>query len=73
MRATSSTFTLKERQIVELLARGKTSKEIAEHLNITIGTVGSHRKALCRKLNVHSTAELIQYATIDWVSQRIFL
>ena len=52
-------LTARERQILLLLAQGKSSKEIAVLLGITIATVASHRKSICHKLNVHSVAELI--------------
>jgi DNA-binding CsgD family transcriptional regulator len=51
-------LTHRERQILELVGQGRTSKEIATTLNIMDGTVGEHRKNLCRKLNLHSTCEL---------------
>lgn len=55
-------LTNREYQILTLLACGRTSKEIATRLNISLATVGSHRRSLCRKLNVHSTAELVHWA-----------
>jgi DNA-binding CsgD family transcriptional regulator len=56
-------FTRRESQVLLLLGHGRTSKEIAALLGITVGTVSNHRKSLCRKLKVHSTAELIHEAT----------
>ncbi len=56
-------LTARERDVVVLLGMGKTSKEIALALHISVGTVGNHRKSLCRKWRVHSTAELVQRAT----------
>ncbi len=58
------TFTHRERQILHLLGAGRTSKEIADFLDLNISTVGSHRKSICRKLGIHSTAELVCYAVI---------
>jgi DNA-binding NarL/FixJ family response regulator len=52
-------FTSRELQVMSLLGQGKTTKEIASGLNIGTGTVGAHRKSICRKLGVHSTVELI--------------
>jgi DNA-binding CsgD family transcriptional regulator len=52
-------FTARELEILKLLGQGKTSKEIAVLLNVSVTTVASHRKNLCRKLGAHSTAELI--------------
>src|SRR5262245_1489848 len=56
-------LTTREQQILELLAQGKSSKEIASALRVTVATVASHRKALCRKLNIHSVAGLVHWAT----------
>jgi DNA-binding CsgD family transcriptional regulator len=56
-------LTTKEREIMNLLGQGKTSKEIAAALKLKPATIASHRKNLCRKLNVHSTAELIHHAS----------
>jgi DNA-binding CsgD family transcriptional regulator len=63
MNPLSNGLTTREHEVMILLGRGKTSKEIAIQLKISAATVGSHRKALCRKLNVHSTAELVHFAT----------
>jgi two-component system NarL family response regulator len=52
----------RESQILALIAMGKTSKEIAASLKISVATIGSHRRNICRKLGIHSTAALIQYA-----------
>ena len=45
-----------------LLAEGKATKEIANILKLSCDTIADHRKNLCKKLKVHSTAELIVYA-----------
>lgn len=55
-------LTSREREILHLLAEGKSNKDIAELLNLSVYTVESHRKNLQGKLNVHSLAELILYA-----------
>lgn len=52
----------RECDVLKLLGRGKTSKEIAVMLAVSISTIASHRRSICRKLGVHSTAELICYA-----------
>jgi DNA-binding NarL/FixJ family response regulator len=54
-------FTTRELQVLELLGQGKTSKEIAVLLNLRVTTIATHRKNICRKLGVHSTAELISF------------
>jgi DNA-binding CsgD family transcriptional regulator len=55
-------LTRAEGRVLSLIGQGKISKEIAASLAISLLTVGNHRKSLCRKLNVHSTAELAAYA-----------
>jgi DNA-binding NarL/FixJ family response regulator len=62
--AFSRDLAAREWEVLALLAQGRTSKEIASALNITASTVSSHRKSLCRKLNVHSAAELVHAAMI---------
>jgi two-component system response regulator NreC len=52
-------FTTRELEILDLLGRGKTSKEIAGLLSLKVTTIASHRKNICRKLGAHSTAELV--------------
>ena len=55
-------LTNRERQIVQLIAEGYTSKTIAKLLNIRVKTVETHRAAILRKLKVSSTAALVRYA-----------
>jgi DNA-binding NarL/FixJ family response regulator len=55
-------LTLREREVLQLLAEGRATKEIAERLNISIKTVESHRKNIMSKLNLHTVAELTKYA-----------
>lgn len=52
----------REREILQLIAEGKTSKEIAEMLNLSIKTVQSHRTSLMQKLNLHDRGDVIKYA-----------
>jgi DNA-binding NarL/FixJ family response regulator len=52
----------REREILQLLAEGHTSPEIARRLHISKRTVESHRRNITRKLGVHSIAELTKYA-----------
>jgi DNA-binding NarL/FixJ family response regulator len=56
------TLTSREREIVQLLAEGKSSKEVASHLNLSLKTVETHRSNIMRKLNLHSVSELVLYA-----------
>lgn len=52
----------REREVLQLIAEGKTSKEIAGTLNIAVPTVETHRRQLMDKLNVRTIAELTKYA-----------
>ena len=52
----------REREIVQLLAEGKSSKEVANILNLSVKTVETHRSNILRKLNCHSVSELVRYA-----------
>lgn len=52
----------RERQVLQLVAEGRTNKEIAARLNISIKTVQSHRAALMDKLDLHNIAGLTRYA-----------
>lgn len=55
-------LTPREREIVRHIAEGRSSKEVAEALAISVKTVDTHRANLMRKLNVHSVSELVRYA-----------
>ena len=52
----------REREVVQLVAEGKTSKEVAVILNVAVKTVDTHRSNLLVKLRLHSIAELVLYA-----------
>jgi len=60
--APGSRLTAREREIVQLVAEGKTSKEIATALGVSVKTVEAHRENIMRKLNFHSVSELVRYA-----------
>src|SRR5262249_50779176 len=60
----SHALTPREHEVLLLIGEGKTSKEIATLLACSAETVSHHRKSLCRKLRVHSTAELVCQAVI---------
>ncbi len=55
-------LTAREREILQLLAEGKTNKEVASDLNISPYTVETHRSHILEKLGLHTPAELILYA-----------
>jgi DNA-binding NarL/FixJ family response regulator len=52
----------REREVLQLLAEGKTSSQIAENLHVSIKTIETHRSQLLAKLKVKSIAELTKYA-----------
>lgn len=54
--------TRREKEVILLLAEGKTNKEVATALSITVSTVETHRSRIFFKLGVHSVAQLIHYA-----------
>lgn len=56
-------LTPREKEILTLIGTGKTTKEIADVLFISEMTIGTHRKNICRKLNLEGRLELIRYAT----------
>jgi two-component system response regulator NreC len=55
-------LTTREREILQVLAEGKTNKDVATLLNLSLYTVETHRSNIFQKLNLHSSAELILYA-----------
>jgi DNA-binding NarL/FixJ family response regulator len=55
-------LTTREREILQLLAEGKTNKDVASLLHLSLYTVETHRSNRFQKLNLHSSAELILYA-----------
>jgi len=57
-----SILTAREREVLQLLSEGKTTREIASHLQVSVKTVETYRKKLMDKLNIHSVAELTKYA-----------
>jgi len=59
----------RERQVLQLVAEGKTNKEIASLLGISVNTAESHRTNLMEKLDIHDTAGLVRYALRNGVIQ----
>jgi DNA-binding NarL/FixJ family response regulator len=56
------TLTQRERQVLKLLAEGKTSRDIAKYLGVSLKTAMTHRSNLMAKLGMHSRAEVIKFA-----------
>jgi DNA-binding NarL/FixJ family response regulator len=57
-----SVLTTRERQILQLLAEGKNTKQMAASFKVSIKTVEAHRKHIMKKLNIHSVSGLTKYA-----------
>jgi DNA-binding NarL/FixJ family response regulator len=55
-------LTNRELQVLQYIVAGKSNKEIAQHLNISINTVGVHRANMMQALGLHNAAELVAYA-----------
>jgi DNA-binding NarL/FixJ family response regulator len=55
-------LTDREKQVLQLLAEGRSNKEVATLLNLSLSTVETHRANLMQKLNLHNTAEIVLYA-----------
>jgi DNA-binding NarL/FixJ family response regulator len=58
----SARLTPRQREIVQLLAEGKSSKEVAVALSLSVKTAETHRANIMRRLNCHSVSELVRYA-----------
>ena len=64
-------ITDRELEIFQLIGTGRSSKEIASQLNISIKTIGTYRERIKEKLNLKNATELVRYAVI-WVETGIF-
>ena len=65
----SEILTSREREVIQLLAEGRTSKEVAVTLNLSVKTAETHRTNLMRKLGLHSVADLTRYAVRNGIVQ----
>ena len=63
-------LSLREKEILRMLANGMTNKEISEYLCISINTVETHRKNLMKKLKLHNLSEIIKYSMIHGIIQK---
>jgi DNA-binding NarL/FixJ family response regulator len=61
-RSQPGSLTAREREVIHLLAEGKSNKQVATTLGIAIKTAEAHRINIMRKLNLHSIAEVVRYA-----------
>jgi DNA-binding NarL/FixJ family response regulator len=64
-----SRLTGREREVLQLISEGKTNKEIARILSLSINTVESHRKHVMEKLDLHNTAEIVRFAVRKGIVQ----
>lgn len=55
-------LTSREREVLAMIAEGKTNKEIANMLNLSVYTVESHRGSVMEKLNLHNTGDIVRFA-----------
>jgi DNA-binding NarL/FixJ family response regulator len=62
-------LTPREREVIQLVAEGKTTKEVATALNLSVKTAETHRTNLMRKLDLHSVADLTLYAVRNGIVQ----
>jgi len=62
-------LTPREREVIQLVAEGKTTKEIANTLSLSVKTAETHRTNLMRKLDLHSIADLTLYAVRNGIVQ----
>jgi DNA-binding NarL/FixJ family response regulator len=68
-RPTRSRLTPREREIVQLLAEGKSNKEVADLLGISVKTAETHRANIMLKMDFHSITELVRYAVRNKIIQ----
>jgi len=64
-----NSLTLRERQVLQLIAEGKSTKDVASLLGISVKTAESHRTRLMQKLDIHETASLVLYAVRNGIVQ----
>lgn len=62
------TLTTREREVLQMISEGYATKEIAWRLSVSIKTIGTHRTAVFRKLNLGSVAELTKYAVREGIT-----
>jgi DNA-binding NarL/FixJ family response regulator len=62
-------LTPREREVIQLIAEGRTSKEIASKLDVSVKTVEAHRANIMNKLDLHSASQLVMYAVRNKIVQ----
>ena len=61
-------LTHREREVLQLLAEGKSTKEMADELAVSVKTIETHRRNIMEKLSLHSVAELTKYAIREGIT-----
>ena len=64
---TEDPLTNRERQVLQLIAEGSTTKEIARELHVSVKTAESHRARIMHKLDIHNVAGLVRYAVREGI------
>ena len=62
-------LTSREREVLQLLAEGKSTRDIADCLNLSVKTIETHRQNIMDKLQLHSIAELTKYAIVEGLTE----
>lgn len=62
-------LTNKEKEVLQLIAEGYSSKQIAQHFTLSLNTIHVHRNNIMRKLGIHKQAELVRYALKEGIAQ----
>ena len=68
-RRDSSGLTPKEKEVLQLIAEGQSSKQIAKNFNLSLNTIHVHRNTIMKKLGIHKQAELVRYAIKEGIAQ----
>ncbi len=68
----SAVLTPREREVLQLISEGKSTKESALHLNVSIKTIESTRRQIMQKLDIHNVADLTKYAINEGITSLDF-
>ena len=68
-RRDASGLTPKEKEVLQLIAEGHSSKQIAKIFNLSLNTIHVHRNNIMKKLGIHKQAELVRYALKEGIAQ----
>jgi DNA-binding NarL/FixJ family response regulator len=67
-----SVLTVREREVLQLIAEGRSTREIADEINVSIKTVESHRAQIMKKLKISNLADLVKYAVREGLTSLSF-